>query len=237
MLFRSPQVHLHRGLCAPRPLAPAVACRALCRSALFQPMRDLFNRADLFSSLCVVALAIERAGTVETASVQRELLADGFLEVGGNISFDPVTGQNTMQQIAMQFRSERRLATVWPRAVASDPLYFPMPTWEQRQCLQTFDASGLECNGHGSCGEDGTCECNKGRKGTYCSELDNVTLWAALWTVLGLLLLVGVIASSCGIRKLIRRGGPWRSRMHSIWPCLRVTCSPSGHSACHVLPI
>ena len=60
-----------------------------------------------FTGLCVLATAIERAGTTDQAAVVEQLQQGTFFEIGIKVAFDPDTRQNAMNSSLIQCRRPR----------------------------------------------------------------------------------------------------------------------------------
>mmetsp|Transcript_16873 Transcript_16873/g.48480 ORF Transcript_16873/g.48480 Transcript_16873/m.48480 type:complete len:954 (-) Transcript_16873:111-2972(-) len=129
--------------------------------------------------------AIERADSLETDQVANELQTGVFPTLFGNVRFD-ADGQNDMNLLALQYSSTGRVGVVYPPERKTAELVYPMPTFDERDCVHlspcgagarmartTFGgdeqegaASGsadIHANANyryaGTCLPDGTCEC------------------------------------------------------------------------------
>ena len=124
-----------------------------------------------FSSLCVLATAIERAGTTDQTAVQAQLMDGSFEETMGVVKFDSVTGQNDMDMIVLQvWDAETHLVS--PVGSTSEQLVFPTPPWAQRAC---FAKATPECSGNGDCSQAGVCECVTPYSGDICNIVEIFT--------------------------------------------------------------
>eukprot|EP00966_Prymnesium_polylepis_P140903 3253842-Prymnesium_polylepis.1 len=86
----------------------------------------------MFASLCALANAIEKAGSLETSAVAEQLRSLQLIEFWGNITFD-ANGQASSKEMVVLQNAYEGGAFV-PRLVDASSFVFPMPSWEQRWC-------------------------------------------------------------------------------------------------------
>jgi hypothetical protein len=163
-----------------------------------------FLAAASFASLAVLANAIELANSTETAAVAHALRATALDEFFADVAFN-ADGQANASMLLTQFGPASN--AVWsqraqvfagggcetstctdridsvrvvhePTEGAAQTLFFPMPTWAQRECMWTtsanawpgnFDAAQA-CSAHGACNDEGVCVCENGWEGSTCAS-------------------------------------------------------------------
>ena len=94
------------------------------------------NSARSFIGMMTLAEAINRAGSTEPTAVRdalraTDIPADQLIVPWQGIGFDQ-TGQNTLGDGVVVQRLNGRYRTVWPNAIAVEPLVFPLPDWGAR---------------------------------------------------------------------------------------------------------
>ena len=117
------------------------------RNPLIKQVNDLFmsrfkinftgNSSRTFTGLMVLADAINRAGSTDPEAIRKALVAT---DVAGKnlimpwkgVKFD-ATGQNTLGQGILVQIVDGKYNTVWPFAMASREVVWPMPKWDQRK--------------------------------------------------------------------------------------------------------
>ena len=117
------------------------------RNPLIKQVNDLFNSrykinftgnsSRTFTGLMVMADAINRAGSTEPEAIRKALAAT---DIAGSklimpwkgVKFD-ATGQNTLGQGILVQIVDGKYNTVWPFAMASREVVWPMPKWDQRK--------------------------------------------------------------------------------------------------------
>ncbi len=95
------------------------------------------NSSRTFTGLMTMADAINRAGSTEPEAIRKALAAT---DIPGNklimpwkgVKFD-ATGQNTLGQGILVQIIDGKYNTVWPFAMASREVVWPMPKWDQRK--------------------------------------------------------------------------------------------------------
>ena len=124
------------------------------------------NAVSIFSSLCIIAEAIETADTTNTTVVADTLRRQTFREIWGDISFAPVGlgSQNDMQILATQLMDGID-HIIGPPDASTRSIHFPAPRWTYRHCIRR---TVPECSGNGVCSTDGVCKCSEGFGGESC---------------------------------------------------------------------
>jgi len=117
------------------------------RNPLIKQVNDLFNSrykinftgnsSRSFTGLMVMADAINRAGSVEPEAIRAALAATDMpgsklIMPWKGVKFD-ATGQNTLGQGILVQIVDGKYNTVWPFAMASREVVWPMPKWDQRK--------------------------------------------------------------------------------------------------------
>ena len=117
------------------------------RKPLIKQVNDLFNSrykinftgnsSRTFTGLMVMADAINRAGSTEPEAIRKALAATDMpgaklIMPWAGVKFD-ATGQNTLGQGILVQIVDGKYNTVWPFAMASRDVVWPMPKWEQRK--------------------------------------------------------------------------------------------------------
>ncbi|MBC5766886.1 ABC transporter substrate-binding protein [Ramlibacter albus] len=114
---------------------------------LIKQVNDLFNAkykinftgnsSRTFTGLMVLADAINRAGSTEPEAIRKALAATNIegknlIMPWKGVKFD-ATGQNTLGQGILVQVVGGQYNTVWPFAMASRDVVWPMPKWDQRK--------------------------------------------------------------------------------------------------------
>eukprot|EP00966_Prymnesium_polylepis_P276515 6388529-Prymnesium_polylepis.1 len=142
-----------------------------------------FFAAAVFASLCALAIAIERTGTLDTDAVATQLYGLELHEFYGNITIDANGQASSLEMTALQNMPKSQTTSARAAEANVSSLIFPMPPWPQRWCEhigpgKTFadyttsaPQSGLQqqCSGHGRCDASGSCVCDSGYGGTSCA--------------------------------------------------------------------
>ena len=117
------------------------------RNPLIKQVNDLFNSrykinftgnsSRTFTGLMVMADAINRAGSTEpeairTALAATDLAGSKLIMPWKGVKFD-AAGQNTLGQGILVQVVDGKYNTVWPFAMASREVVWPMPKWDQRK--------------------------------------------------------------------------------------------------------
>ena len=117
------------------------------RNPLIKQVNDLFNSrykinftgnsSRSFTGLMVMADAINRAGSTEPEAIRKALAAtdmpgNKLIMPWAGVKFD-ATGQNTLGQGILVQIVDGKYHTVWPFAMASKEVIWPMPKWDQRK--------------------------------------------------------------------------------------------------------
>jgi len=94
------------------------------------------NSARAFTGIFALAEAINRAGSTKAEDIQKALRqtdipADQLIMPWGGIQFDE-TGQNRKGAGIIVQVQEGKYVTVWPFALASKDVIWPLPAWDQR---------------------------------------------------------------------------------------------------------
>ncbi|KAL9185610.1 hypothetical protein ACHAXT_003387 [Thalassiosira profunda] len=130
------------------------------------------------ATVSTLVQAIERADALETDKVANELQTGVFPTLFGNVQFDS-NGQNDMNLLALQYGSTGKVGVVFPPDSKTAELVYPMPTFEERDCVHLSPcgagarmelaaadeegsaggASVVHANYAGTCLPDGTCQC------------------------------------------------------------------------------
>jgi branched-chain amino acid transport system substrate-binding protein len=114
---------------------------------LIKSVNDMFNKrykinftgnsSRTFTGLMVLADAINRAGATDPESIRKALAATdipgkNLIMPWKGVKFD-ATGQNTLGQGILVQIVDGKYNTVWPFALASRDVVWPMPKWDQRK--------------------------------------------------------------------------------------------------------
>jgi branched-chain amino acid transport system substrate-binding protein len=117
------------------------------RNPLIKQVNDLFNSrykinftgnsSRTFTGLMVMADAINRAGSTEPEAIRKALVATDMpgtklIMPWAGVKFD-AAGQNTLGQGILVQIEGGKYHTVWPFAMASRDVVWPMPKWDQRK--------------------------------------------------------------------------------------------------------
>jgi branched-chain amino acid transport system substrate-binding protein len=117
------------------------------RNPLIKQANDLFNSrykinftgnsSRAFTGLMVLADALNRAASVEPEAIRAALAATDIpgsklIMPWQGVKFD-ATGQNTLGQGILVQIIDGKYNTVWPFAMASREVTWPMPKWDQRK--------------------------------------------------------------------------------------------------------
>lgn len=117
------------------------------RNPLIRQVNELFNSrykinftgnsSRTFTGLMVMADAINRAGSTEPEAIRKALAATDLpgsklIMPWKGVKFD-ATGQNTLGQGILVQIVDGKYNTVWPFAMASREVVWPMPKWDQRK--------------------------------------------------------------------------------------------------------
>ena len=117
------------------------------RNPLIKQVNDLFNSrykinftgnsSRTFTGLMVMADAINRAGSTEPEAIRMALAATDLsgsklIMPWKGVKFD-AAGQNTLGQGILVQIVDGKYNTVWPFAMASREVVWPMPKWDQRK--------------------------------------------------------------------------------------------------------
>ncbi len=117
------------------------------RNPLIKQVNDLLNArykhnftgnsSRSFTGLMVMADAINRAGSTDPEAIRKALAATDIpgsklIMPWKGVKFD-ATGQNTLGQGILVQIIDGKYNTVWPFAMASRDVVWPMPKWEQRK--------------------------------------------------------------------------------------------------------
>jgi len=119
-----------------------------------------YHSASGAASVGVLVQAIERAGTFDSGAVAGVLATGEFETLYGRLSFDR-NGQSQAPSLYLQYDANMTVQTVFPPDASSGTLVYPMPTWDERDCLlESTCPSGSEYTRSGTCSADGTCLCS-----------------------------------------------------------------------------
>ncbi len=117
------------------------------RNPLIKQVNDLFNSrykinftgnsSRTFTGLMVMADAINRAGSTDPEAIRKALVATDMpgsklIMPWAGVKFD-AAGQNTLGQGILVQIEGGKYHTVWPFAMASRDVVWPMPKWDQRK--------------------------------------------------------------------------------------------------------
>lgn len=94
-----------------------------------------YHGAEAYASLFVVADALKRAKSASPKDIRDALAATNMMTAFGPVkfvSYGKKTQQNRLPTFMVQWQKEK-LHTVWPRNVATNAYFFPVPKWSQRK--------------------------------------------------------------------------------------------------------
>jgi hypothetical protein len=154
--------------------------RQPCHRSRFYGDEPSHEAAAMFTSLCALAVAIEKAETLNTSAVATQLRSLVLPEFFDNISFDANGMVASLTQVTFNMPAGPS-EPVRAASINASTLIYPMPPWPQRWCeyigpettyadYTGTPASGPQCSGHGTCNKDGTCDCETGYDGTRCEQ-------------------------------------------------------------------
>ena len=119
-----------------------------------------YHSASGAASVGVLVQAVERAGTFDSGTVADVLATGEFETLYGRLSFDQ-NGQSQAPSLYLQYDVNMTVQTVYPPDASSGTLVYPMPTWNERDCLlESTCPTGSEYTKSGTCNADGTCLCS-----------------------------------------------------------------------------
>ncbi|MFQ5900953.1 MAG: ABC transporter substrate-binding protein [Thermodesulfobacteriota bacterium] len=94
-----------------------------------------YHGAEAYSAMYVIADALKRANTLNTANIRQALAETDMMTPFGPvkfISYGKKTQQNKLPTYVVQW-IDGRLETVWPKEVATKPYLFPVKKWKDRE--------------------------------------------------------------------------------------------------------
>lgn len=119
-----------------------------------------YHSASGAASVGVLVQAIERANSFDSEKIRTVLSTEEFTTLYGKVSFDD-NGQSLAPSLFLQYDSNNTVNTVYPLESRSGDLIYPMPTWDNRDCmLQSTCEKGSMSTSTGVCQTDGTCTCD-----------------------------------------------------------------------------
>ncbi|CAB9517448.1 affinity cAMP-specific and IBMX-insensitive 3',5'-cyclic phosphodiesterase [Seminavis robusta] len=168
-------------LAGPSPWNPTVVSKDALTGWSSQEFADRFltesshdtvpYHAALFATaLSILVQSMEATDSTNEDTLVNYMLNQTFRTTLGNVAFNP-NGQNKISPPLVQYDTNGVIQTVYPPNVASAPLLYPMPTWEQRDCqhVSPCGQEGGECTRQGHCvclppqisvGSGATAACN-----------------------------------------------------------------------------
>jgi hypothetical protein len=160
---------LRRLSSARSPTCRHSSLRQPCHRSRFYGDEPSHEAAAMFTSLCALAVAIEKAETLNTSAVATQLRSLVLPEFFDNISFDANGMVASLTQVTFNMPAGPS-EPVRAASINASTLIYPMPPWPQRWCeyigpettyanYTGMPASGPQCSGHGTCNKDGTCDC------------------------------------------------------------------------------
>jgi len=106
--------------------------------------------ANTFAAALSVGSAIEAVGTLNSDDIAYEMNRLDITTFFGRIRFNTFN-MNSADMALLQLNAQSKVNIVSPNSVATAPLIYPMPTWEQRACVEEFGANACECGGCRQC--------------------------------------------------------------------------------------
>jgi branched-chain amino acid transport system substrate-binding protein len=84
-----------------------------------------------YAAIQIIADAIERAGTLDTVKIRDAIAATDMMTVTGPVKFNPDgTNQTSLGPVAQWQKGKQEL--VFPLNLATKPLVYPIPKWNER---------------------------------------------------------------------------------------------------------
>jgi branched-chain amino acid transport system substrate-binding protein len=84
-----------------------------------------------YAAIQIIADAIERAGTLDTAKIRDAIAATDMMTVTGPVKFNPDgTNRTSLGPLAQWQNGKQEL--VFPLDLATKPLIYPIPKWSER---------------------------------------------------------------------------------------------------------
>jgi branched-chain amino acid transport system substrate-binding protein len=109
---------------------PGVAeLNAKCQAKFGEPARVLTGLA--YASIQVIANAIERAGTLDTAKIRDAIAATNMMTVGGPVKFLENGLVEAPCSAVVQWQNQKQ-ELIWPREFKTKDLIYPIPPWNKR---------------------------------------------------------------------------------------------------------
>ena len=127
-----------------------------------------YHAASSFAAAVCLVAAIESSQSMDTTVLKETLEKSFYNTFYANISFDPYHQAEfdmLISQILPSVSADNvttwALEIVSPENIAAKDAQYPAPTWAKRSC----DVETNNCDGHGSCDNSGTCQCDSGYYG------------------------------------------------------------------------
>jgi branched-chain amino acid transport system substrate-binding protein len=94
-----------------------------------------YHGASAYAAMYVTANALDRAQNWTQDGIRDALKATNLMTAFGPVKFEDKDGyqnQNFIETLAIQVQ-KHEFETIWPKAQASKPYIFPVPTWKERK--------------------------------------------------------------------------------------------------------
>jgi branched-chain amino acid transport system substrate-binding protein len=104
---------------------------ALFKSELGKDMLPDYHAAESGAAVLALVLAIEKAGTLESAAVRQALGDLTFMSFYGGWDVDETGKQIGHSMVDVQWQDGKRVI-VWPEAAKTGEVYYPMPTFAEK---------------------------------------------------------------------------------------------------------
>jgi hypothetical protein len=111
-----------------------------------------YHTASAASVVSIMVQAMEQADTTNETELAQLIAQSSFKTMYGDVSFD-TNGQSIAPSLLIQYDTNNTVHTIFPSETSSGPILYPMPTWDQRDCinLSACEELGDTCNDYGEC--------------------------------------------------------------------------------------
>lgn len=116
-----------------------------------------YHAAAFASTISVLVQAIEQTQSIDDAVLAEYIARSTFQTAMGGVSFDE-NGQNSIPMLLIQYQTNNTIQTVYPEEARSSPMVYPMPNWNERDCMH-LAICGKESTME-ECGPNGRCLCS-----------------------------------------------------------------------------
>ncbi|KAL7543364.1 hypothetical protein ACHAXR_013073 [Thalassiosira sp. AJA248-18] len=190
-----------------------------------------YQSASAAGAVTALVQAIERANVFDSTAVASILATQEFDTVFGALSFDE-NGQSKAPSLHLQYNENTEVNIVYPDAASTGKLFYPMPTWEHRDCtFKSTCETGSASTVIGQCQEDGMCNCmNENALSTGIGPtascvyvpVEDMTFisMGLLGTGLGLFFIQAIFSMSCAAWTMYYRKHPVVKASQPMFLCM-----------------